>query len=92
MGLLLDQSIEDNIVFNAMQIKGEYLYKLGPMTLKNSKAIRAQAEKMIKEFIKKVLGFRLFKPNIVVCIPSIITEVDRTKRIGIYGNCHSRFR
>lgn len=33
-------------------------------------------EKMIKEFIKKVLGFRLFKPNIVVCIPSIITEVE----------------
>lgn len=33
-------------------------------------------EKMIKEFIKKVLGFRLFKPNVVICIPSIITEVE----------------
>ncbi len=33
-------------------------------------------EKMIKEFIKKVLGFRLFKPNLIVCIPSVITEVE----------------
>ncbi len=33
-------------------------------------------EKMIKEFIKKVLGFRLFKPNIIICIPSVITEVE----------------
>ena len=31
VGLLLDQSIEDNIVFNAMQIKGEYLHRLGPV-------------------------------------------------------------
>ncbi len=58
VGLLLDQSIEDNIVFNAMQIKGEYLYKFGPMTLKNSKAIRTQAEKMIKE-----LDIRCFGPT-----------------------------
>lgn len=33
-------------------------------------------ERMIKEFIRKVLGFRLFKPNIVMCVPSIITEVE----------------
>jgi len=33
-------------------------------------------EKMIKEFIKKVLGFRLLKPNVVICIPSVITEVE----------------
>ncbi|MFI3115163.1 MAG: rod shape-determining protein [Clostridia bacterium] len=33
-------------------------------------------ERMIKEFIKKVLGFRILKPNIVVCVPSIITEVE----------------
>ena len=33
-------------------------------------------EKMIKEFIHKVLGFRLFKPNVVICVPSIITEVE----------------
>lgn len=33
-------------------------------------------EKMIKEFIRKVLGFRLFKPNVVICVPSVITEVE----------------
>ena len=33
-------------------------------------------ERMIKEFIRKVLGFRLFKPNLVICVPSIITEVE----------------
>jgi len=33
-------------------------------------------ERMIKEFIKKVLGFRLFKPNVIICIPSVITEVE----------------
>jgi simple sugar transport system ATP-binding protein len=30
VGLLLDQSIEDNIVFNAMQVHGEFLNKIGP--------------------------------------------------------------
>ena len=33
-------------------------------------------ERMIKEFIRKVLGFRLFKPNVIICVPSIITEVE----------------
>ncbi len=49
VGLLLDQPIEDNIIFNAMQVYGDYL--VGPkfMSLRNSKAIRAFAKKMIKE-------------------------------------------
>ena len=33
-------------------------------------------ERMIKEFIRKVQGFRLFKPNLVICVPSVITEVE----------------
>lgn len=33
-------------------------------------------ERMIKEFIRKVQGFRLFKPNVVICVPSVITEVE----------------
>ena len=49
VGLLLDQSIEDNIVFNAMQVHGDYLKKFGPFTLKDSKAIRKTAEEMIRE-------------------------------------------
>ena len=58
VGLLLDQSIEDNIVFNAMQVKGEYLNKIGPFTLKNSKEIRKVAEEMIQE-----LDIRCFGPT-----------------------------
>jgi len=49
VGLLLTQSIEDNIVFNAMQIKGEYLKKYGFFTLRDSKGIREVADKMIKD-------------------------------------------
>ena len=58
VGLLLDQSIEDNIVFNAMQVRGEYLNKIGPFTLKNSRAIRDTANEMIEE-----LDIRCFGPT-----------------------------
>ena len=49
VGLLLDQPIEDNIVFNAMQVNGDFL--VGPkfMQLRNGKQVRAFATKMIKE-------------------------------------------
>ena len=33
-------------------------------------------EKMLKEFIKKVAGFRLIKPRLLICVPSGITEVE----------------
>ena len=33
-------------------------------------------EKMLKEFIRKVTSFRLFKPRIIICVPSGITEVE----------------
>ena len=33
-------------------------------------------ERMIKEFIRKVMGVRLFKPNVVMCVPSGSTEVE----------------
>ncbi|MBQ7713796.1 MAG: rod shape-determining protein, partial [Oscillospiraceae bacterium] len=33
-------------------------------------------EKMLKEFIRKVAGFQLFKPRIIICVPSGITEVE----------------
>jgi len=33
-------------------------------------------EKMIKEFIRKVCGFRLVQPRLVICVPSGITEVE----------------
>ena len=47
VGLLLDQSIEDNIAFSAMQVKGDFIK--GPFKLKDSKKIRQHAEDMIRE-------------------------------------------
>ena len=33
-------------------------------------------ERMLKEFIHKVTGFSLFKPRVIICVPSGITEVE----------------
>ncbi len=33
-------------------------------------------EKMLKEFIRKVAGFQLIKPRLLICVPSGITEVE----------------
>ena len=33
-------------------------------------------ERMLREFIRKVSGFMLFKPRIIICVPSGITEVE----------------
>ena len=33
-------------------------------------------ERMLKEFIRKVVPFRLFKPRVIICVPSGITEVE----------------
>ena len=47
VGLLLDQSIEDNIAFNAMQVNGDFLD--GFLKLKNTGAIRKYADSMVKD-------------------------------------------
>lgn len=49
VGLLLDESIEGNIVFSAMQTRNDFLNKIGPFRFKNSKTIREHAKKMIKD-------------------------------------------
>ncbi|MDK2799747.1 MAG: rod shape-determining protein MreB [Clostridiales bacterium] len=33
-------------------------------------------ERMLKYFIKKVCGHRIFKPRIIICVPSGVTEVE----------------
>ena len=33
-------------------------------------------ERMLREFIRKVSGFMLFKPRLIICVPSGITEVE----------------
>ncbi len=49
VGLLLDESIEDNIAFNAMQLKKEFLTGLGPLKIRSGRQIRAHAREMIKD-------------------------------------------
>jgi simple sugar transport system ATP-binding protein len=49
VGLLLDQGIEDNIVFNAMQVHGDFLAGPRLMRIRRGKAVRAYANRMIKE-------------------------------------------
>ncbi len=56
VGLLLDEPIEDNIVFSAMQINGDYLKKIGPFSQYDSKAVREHAEQMIKELDIRCTG------------------------------------
>lgn len=49
VGLLLDESIEDNIVFNAMQVNGDFVKKFLGISQKDTKAIREYANQMIQE-------------------------------------------
>lgn len=49
VGLILDASIELNIIFTAMNIRNKYLKKYGFFTLQNSKEIKVHTQKMIKE-------------------------------------------
>ena len=48
VGLLLKESIEQNITFTATQIQGKFLKKYGPFTQVDAKAAKAHALDMIK--------------------------------------------
>lgn len=56
VGLLLDESIEDNIVFNAMQIRGNFTKNILGAKLKDAKAIRKYANEMIRELDIRCFG------------------------------------
>ncbi|WIV10739.1 sugar ABC transporter ATP-binding protein [Proteiniborus sp. MB09-C3] len=56
VGLLLESSIENNIVITSMQVRGNFLRKLGLFTQRNDKAIRNHALKMIKELDIRCTG------------------------------------
>lgn len=49
VGLLLDESIELNTVFTAMQTKNEFLHNFGFFSIMNSHSIRNHTLKMIKD-------------------------------------------
>src|SRR5690606_27486342 len=48
VGLLLGESIEQNIAFTAMQVKEDFLVKFGPIKLYDKKKAREHALDMIK--------------------------------------------
>ena len=50
-------------------------------------------ERMLKEFIHKVNGFQLFKPRVIICVPSGITEVEERAVIdaGIQAGARSLY-
>ncbi len=58
VGLLLDESLDWNICFSAMQVKGEYLkpYLGGLIKLRDEKAMRKNAERYIKMLEIKCTG------------------------------------
>ena len=50
-------------------------------------------ERMLREFIRKVTGFMLFKPRVIICVPSGITEVEERAVVdaGIQAGCRRVF-
>lgn len=56
VGLLLDSSIEDNIVITAMQIKGDFMKGYGPLKLKDTNRINKHALKMIEDLDIRCTG------------------------------------
>ena len=53
VGLLLDESLEWNIAFPAMQIQNKFLKKIGPITWRDEKAIHDITKKYIDELMIK---------------------------------------
>ena len=58
VGLLLEESIERNIVFSAMQTNNRFLKKIAWMRIYDGKASRAHAEDMVKKLDIRCTGIR----------------------------------
>ena len=58
VGLLLDESIEENIIFSAMQTNGKFLKKIGWMRLYDGAAGKSHAEDMVKTLDIRCTGIR----------------------------------
>ena len=56
VGLLLDESLEWNIAFPAMQIQNRFLKKYGPITWRDEKAIKEITDKYIESLAIKCVG------------------------------------
>ncbi len=58
VGLLLDESIEQNIIFSAMQTNGKFLKKIGWMQLYDAAAGKSHAEEMVKTLDIRCTGIK----------------------------------
>lgn len=58
VGLLLDESIEQNIIFSAMQTNGRFLKKIAWMHLYDTAAAKSHAEEMVKTLDIRCTGIR----------------------------------
>ena len=58
VGLLLDESLEWNVAFSAMQVHNKFLKRFGPVTWRDEKAIHKVTKKYIKELAIKCTSSR----------------------------------
>ncbi|WFF72521.1 sugar ABC transporter ATP-binding protein [Proteiniclasticum sp. QWL-01] len=56
VGLLLDEAIDWNIGFNAMQVQDKFIRRLGPIRLRDDKALKETAQKYIEQLEIKCTG------------------------------------
>ena len=56
VGLLLEESIEDNIVFSAMQVKHDFLKRVGPIRLFDGAGAKAHARQMVEQLDIRCTG------------------------------------
>ncbi len=48
------------------------------------------SEQMVRAFLQRVIGNTIFKPNIIACMPSIITEVQKRSIISVLTNAGAK--
>ncbi len=56
IGVLLDETLEDNLVLTAVQVHGRFLRKAGPFTMRDAGSIWRHALETIKEFDIRTTG------------------------------------
>ncbi len=96
VGLLLEDSIEDNIVFSAMQVKNKFLKKVGWMRLFDMAKAKAHAQEMVQQLdirctgIKQTAGSLSGGNQLKVCLaraltlePQVIFVSEPTRGIDI---------
>ncbi len=93
-GIVLDEptvvavSINDSKVL-AVGKEAQSMLGRTPGNIKASKPMRdgviadyAVTEAMLKYFLRKVSGFGLFKPDVMICVPAGVTQVERRAVLG----------